>query len=906
MPPDLPLRIRQLALEVTGDYESPYGKAKALERFLSDEYTYAFAGPDEEQSPPGRDPVDWFLFDTMKGTCGQFSSAFAVLARSVSIPSRVVSGWSIDRVEEAQIVYSDQAHQWAEVAFDGLGWVTFEPTAPGGAPSRASSSGDVQQRATNTVKNGGQTSNNAAGEKPDGPTTKALLDALESQSPRTAALAIELLGGLAEGDSTAVELAAQLLSSNVPGVKTDTEQALESLGGTVTPMENGSSVISWEGQNYWSPGATTAQAAEPGPVPVFQVAGATNTSYLRTSTGDNYSDGRWTQVDPLGLPYTGLSMVQQLVAKQVTVASPALIDEGVSPETALLAWPNTDPYADFRQSDITVSAHPLAGSVPSGVLPISLHLDRAEPNGTYMPFSATFKGTGPLSKYTWRSRAPVFSENQLTQGRVIKDPVYTRLPSSVPSRVRGLAEEITRGAPGPYAKARAIERYLSSKYTYAFAGPGDRPAPPGRDPVDWFLFGTKKGTCGQFSSAFVVLARSVGIPARVVSGWAISQTAETQTVFGNQAHQWAEVGFSGLGWVTFEPTAPGGASSRISAQSPAPISATVPAPQEQSVDTPTPPPVQPLALVATVTNITDWPERVRRGVPIIIEGTVTPESGKPVDGMEVDIFFNVKKENGGIKVGSGTVQRGRFEVELRVPRRFAARSYQLIAHAIAAETHAESWSDPEIGVYATTGLEFTGPAQLPVDVPAEFTGRLTNDHGDVMSGHQLEVLIDGLSVESVSTDSNGAFGFSNAFEVAGERVVEVKFEEKDFILGNAASLAVSVTMPTVLSLGLPGAISVGKEFSISGALRDVRGNPLAGQPIVLSLNREAQDSQDSIETGAEGTFQLPLSVDHPGLYTVDAVFDGAGTFEPSGTALSFRVTEPVVLRIEGEGTARVG
>ena len=222
------------------------------------------------------------------------------------------------------------------------------------------------------------------------------------------------------------------------------------------------------------------------------------------------------------MPYTGLSMAQQLVAKKVTAASPALIDEGVSPETALLAWPNTDPYADFRQRDITVSAHPLAGSVPSGVLPISLHLDRAEPNGTYMPFSATFKGTGPLSKYTWRSRAPVFSENQLTQGRVIKDPVYTRLPSSVPSRVRGLAEEITRGAPGPYAKARVIERYLSSKYTYAFAGPGDRPAPPGRDPVDWFLFGTKKGTCGQFSSAFVVLARSVGIPARVVSGWAIS------------------------------------------------------------------------------------------------------------------------------------------------------------------------------------------------------------------------------------------------------------------------------------------------------------------------------------------------------------------------------------------------
>ena len=79
--------------------------------------------------------------------------------------------------------------------------------------------------------------------------------------------------------------------------------------------------------------------------------------------------------------------------------------------------------------------------------------------------------------------------------------------------------------------------------------------------MDWFLFDKQEGTCGSFSSAFVLLARAVGLPARVVSGWAIAPTPYVQTVSADQAHQWAEVALNGIGWVDFDPT-PGGAGSR--------------------------------------------------------------------------------------------------------------------------------------------------------------------------------------------------------------------------------------------------------------------------------------------------------------------------------------------------------
>ncbi|MCZ7567250.1 MAG: transglutaminase-like domain-containing protein [Ardenticatenaceae bacterium] len=83
-----------------------------------------------------------------------------------------------------------------------------------------------------------------------------------------------------------------------------------------------------------------------------------------------------------------------------------------------------------------------------------------------------------------------------------------------------------------------------------------RPAPD-RDAVDWFLFEEGRGYCDYFASAFVVLGRAVGLPARIVIGFApgtFDPTTRTYFVTGEVAHTWAEVWFDGRGWVEFDPT----------------------------------------------------------------------------------------------------------------------------------------------------------------------------------------------------------------------------------------------------------------------------------------------------------------------------------------------------------------
>jgi hypothetical protein len=84
------------------------------------------------------------------------------------------------------------------------------------------------------------------------------------------------------------------------------------------------------------------------------------------------------------------------------------------------------------------------------------------------------------------------------------------------------------------------------------------PPPPGRDVVDHFLFTARQGYCDYYATSMVVLARAVGLPARMVIGYASGEyyapTAE-YIVRQEDAHSWAEVYFAGIGWVEFEPTA---------------------------------------------------------------------------------------------------------------------------------------------------------------------------------------------------------------------------------------------------------------------------------------------------------------------------------------------------------------
>lgn len=132
---------------------------------------------------------------------------------------------------------------------------------------------------------------------------------------------------------------------------------------------------------------------------------------------------------------------------------------------------------------------------------------------------------------------------------------YLQYPGNLPSRVKELALNITKGKKTVFDKVKAIEQYLRNTYPYELNVPN---TPPGRDFVDYFLFDLKKGYCTYYATSMAVMLRTIGIPARYVVGFKMPDPP----LFGNNydikaslAHAWVEVYFNNYGWITFEPTA---------------------------------------------------------------------------------------------------------------------------------------------------------------------------------------------------------------------------------------------------------------------------------------------------------------------------------------------------------------
>jgi transglutaminase-like putative cysteine protease len=128
VPDSLPLRVRELAGQITQPYDNAYDKATAVEAYVrSFPYNNQIAAP-----PKGEDGVDYFLFDIKQGYCDYYASAMAVMLRVAGVPTRFVVGYTPGEATTqpgTYLIREENAHAWVEVYFPEYGWVQFEPTA---------------------------------------------------------------------------------------------------------------------------------------------------------------------------------------------------------------------------------------------------------------------------------------------------------------------------------------------------------------------------------------------------------------------------------------------------------------------------------------------------------------------------------------------------------------------------------------------------------------------------------------------------------------------------------------------------------------------------------------------------------------------------------------------------------
>ncbi len=175
LPNDIPSAVFETAAEVAAGTPTAFDAAIALQAWFRSEFAY----DDTVDFSNSTDAMVEFL-EARRGFCQQFAGTFAVMARSLGLPTRVAVGFTPGELtsDGKYHVYGRHAHAWPEVWFDGLGWVAFEPT-PGRGNGDTTSYTDVPAQ-------------QAAGGNPDGviettvPTTVPISTPGTGSTPATA------------------------------------------------------------------------------------------------------------------------------------------------------------------------------------------------------------------------------------------------------------------------------------------------------------------------------------------------------------------------------------------------------------------------------------------------------------------------------------------------------------------------------------------------------------------------------------------------------------------------------------------------------------------------------------------------------------------------------------------------
>ena len=561
-----------------------------------------------------------------------------------------------------------------------------------------------------------------------------------------------------------------------------------------------------EGTCPCSQGTVSPEGGIPPNTSVFKVSGAAHTKYLSNMVASIY-DGHFWRLNSSDRNY---------------VYHGEQLDYGIQM------------FSSFDRDTITIT--PLTNF--SNFMPTSIYTIQVSSKTplVYYPEQGVFYSKEIFrDQYSFTTIHYRFNEKVLENARTIEGEQYLQLPDVITSRTRTLAYEITKGQDSPYGKAKAIEEYLKNNYKYDTSYTR---APSDREPVDYFLFEERKGVCANFNSAFVILARCVGIPARLVSGFSISPVAEEQTVYANQTHCWAEVGFETLGWIAFDAT--GGISGTSGCCEKGGSDENGDNGKDGENDN-----VQ----YETFTEITFVSTTsIEKGRTFLILGRVRTANNEPVNEMPVTVYLTKTKGIDGTVCGEGKTENGIFNITCTVPVGLEVSYYHVIVHSVGVGKYLESWSDPQIKVFSSTCITINIPKKVEWEKSINMSGMLTEECGAPIANHIVSFYVDQTFLASVITDKNGHFSVNNIFNQIGKHIVEAKFYGTEFYRSSNAIVNVEVTVVKIGMLTNPVFIR-GEAVELYGRVW-AGGSNLTNEPVLILMDNTSIAQTVTDEHGA--------------------------------------------------------
>ncbi|MCP9455665.1 MAG: DUF3488 and transglutaminase-like domain-containing protein [Nitrospira sp.] len=250
--------------------------------------------------------------------------------------------------------------------------------------------------------------------------------------------------------------------------------------------------------------------------------------------------------------YDGRSWVNQLSRRRVVrETGPGIFAlNGSRGEREMLARPSLKLKIFLEPLDTPVLFGAPFMEAVSGNLP-AVQVDVG--GSFYLPFP----GVTPV-EYVAVSRSPAVLPADLQPSPVVYHEAFLRYFTQTPARsdrIAALARTVVGQERTPYGQAMAIQDHLARNYRYSLEIPLAEQA----NPLEEFLFNRKTGYCEHYATAMVIMLRTLGVPARLVTGFLATEWNEYgqyYVVRQQDAHAWVEVHLPHSGWIVMDPTPP--------------------------------------------------------------------------------------------------------------------------------------------------------------------------------------------------------------------------------------------------------------------------------------------------------------------------------------------------------------
>ena len=180
---------------------------------------------------------------------------------------------------------------------------------------------------------------------------------------------------------------------------------------------------------------------------------------------------------------------------------------------------------------------------------IGIHADSM--TGLHLPYTSSSRIRYSVVSREHRISSEDRAAAELEYASAMRDR-YLQIPEGS-DQVRDLARRVTESAVTTHERTTAVLNHLLTEYQYSL----DADTATSLHPIDDFLFRRKTGYCEHYATAMVIMLRTLGVPARLVTGFLATEWNEFggyYTVRQRDAHAWVEVFYPHSGWITFDPT----------------------------------------------------------------------------------------------------------------------------------------------------------------------------------------------------------------------------------------------------------------------------------------------------------------------------------------------------------------